>query len=134
MKNQYIPDASDVETIKELVKFWGTNRCIYSEKNFEVHHAQIVEGGFSSKHHHVYKVNNFYIVSGTLKVFLFDDTGKEVHCVTLGTGTNFSVPPGVEHKFEAITNVDLIEIYWANLDPDDIVRVDIGGVKSNTNA
>jgi len=134
MTNQYIPSSFDVEHIPELVKFWGTNRCIYSENNFEVHHAQIVEGGFSSKHHHVHKVNNFYIVSGTLKVILFDKDGKEVHTVVLGTNTNFSVPAGVEHKFEAVTDVDLIEIYWANLNPDDIVRADLGGVKSNKNA
>lgn len=132
MKKQHIPD--EVVSLHETAKFWGTNRCIYGDINFEVHHAQIVAGGYSSKHHHVHKVNNFYIVDGTLCVILYGADGKEAHTVTLGAGTMFSVPPGVEHKFEAITDVDLIEIYWANLDPDDIVRADIGGVKPKTNA
>ena len=132
MKNQNISDQ--VINLHETAKFWGTNRCIYSDSSFEVHHAHIVAGGYSSKHHHVHKVNNFYVVDGTLRITSYEQDDKEVHVVTLGAGTTFSIPPGIQHKFEAITDVDLIEIYWANLDPDDIVRVDCGGVKPKTNA
>jgi len=121
-------------TVPVLSKRWGTNRCIFSDANFEVHHAQIFAGGYSSRHHHRAKVNDFYLVEGTLKVIVYDAAGNEIQTVTLNCGDRFSVHANVEHRFEAITDVELIETYWVSLDPSDIVRADEGGItpkKSN---
>ena len=40
------------------------------------------------------------------------------------------VPPAVDHRFEAMEDTRALEIYWIDgLDPNDIVRRDIGGLK-----
>ena len=51
--------------------------------------------------------------------------------MTILTDGMFSdVPPGVEHRFEALKNTKALEVYWTNdLDPGDIVRKDTGGMK-----
>ena len=44
-------------------------------------------------------------------------------------GCHTDVPPGTEHSFEAVTDCEIIEIYWVTLDANDIDRGDsMGGI------
>lgn len=110
-------------------KLWGMTRCIHKDKHGELHHASIEAGGYSSRHHHRTKHNLFYVLSGELLVHRYD---PDTLPVTLHAGEACTVPAGRDHRFEARTEVELIELYWPlpghELDPDDIVRVDIGGL------
>lgn len=115
-----------------LSKLWGTNRCIFADVNLEVHHAHILKGGYSSRHHHKIKANDFYVLEGSLRVLVYNNDGSVASTVVLDAGMQFAIPAGVEHRFEAITDVELIETYWTSLDPSDIVRADEGGLKPNT--
>ena len=72
---------------------------------------------------------------GVLMVHFYGDSsdannGSIAYSVTLEPGDKLVVPPKVWHRFQALSeNVDLIEAYWsAPVDPDDIVRKDVGGV------
>lgn len=105
-------------------KPWGTNRLIYQGPYTEVWHASIKAGGVSSDgrmHKHALKNNDFYVVSGTLEVSQED--GDFLAGSTMRAGSQFSISAGRWHRFEAVTDVELIEVYHLPvIDPDDIER------------
>jgi len=113
-------------------KLWGQTRCIHVDRHTELHHASIHAGGYSSRHSHTYKHNLFYVLSGELKVHRYDPDEPPV---VLRAGEAYTAPAGRDHRFEAVAAVELIELYWpvhgADLDPDDIVRLDIGGLAAD---
>jgi mannose-6-phosphate isomerase-like protein (cupin superfamily) len=129
----------DTATIQPLNKAWGLNFAVFQNSNFEVHHAYIKSGGYSSCHCHNHKYNLFYVLSGKLLVHFYrnEETASNnhiAHTVALGYGERLIVPPKVWHRFQSVDDmdVDLIEAYWAeSVDPSDIVRKDIGGTYSD---
>lgn len=127
-------------TIKPLKKDWGLNFSVFNNHNFEVHHASIEPGGYSSSHCHRNKHNLFYVVSGSLWVHFYGSeegaaNNQIAHTVELATGDKLIVPPRVWHRFYAPKSselVNLLEVYWIDpVNPDDIVRKDVGGVYPN---
>ena len=67
------------------------------------------------------------MLSGTLRVELYHDDVADVTVLTAGQITD--VPPGVLHRFHALTEVLAMEIYWVQLRVDDIERTDqLGGI------
>jgi len=107
-------------------KVWGETRPVLMKPQIEIHELFIKAGGFCSKHHHVSKFNMFYVVSGQLRIktwksyALIDET-------ILSAGQSTVQAPGENHQFEALTDVRCLEIYWAELNHDDIVRENVGG-------
>lgn len=123
------PKAKEVPA---TIKLWGENHPISLTESFELHHATIREGGFSSRHKHERKFNLFYVVTGALHLYIYDaDSDKPRESILLTSRERYTVPPGVFHRFEAMTNVELLESYWVSegtVDPNDIVRTDEGGI------
>lgn len=117
------------QQVAPVTKLWGFTRCVHRDRTHEIHHATIQSGGYSSRHHHERKDNLFYVVSGLLHVHRYD---PDEPVALLGPGDKFTVAAGRDHRFVAQTDVQLVEVYWADgsgdLDPDDIVRVDVGGL------
>lgn len=124
-------------------KPWGETRCVFRDATHEVWHATIFPGGFSSRHFHTHKDNRFYVVSGRLKVHVFDGplcTFKAPVPVSampptkthdLGAGDSLTIEAGVWHQFDATLAtcpVQLVEVYRAGLRGEDIVRLDQGGM------
>jgi len=110
-------------------KFWGHTQCIFCGPQSEVHYLKIKEGGFCSQHCHNQKWNRFFLISGSLRVIIYRETGEDVTVLEAGQFTD--VPPGVFHKFEASTECQCLEVYWTNdLDPNDIERLTFGGMKN----
>lgn len=109
-------------------KYWGETTKIYTGENCEVHYLNIKAGGFCSIHLHQTKWNRFYVISGTLKISIFRDGDKEE--VYLSDGEITDIPPGVQHQFFAPNNCRCLEVYWTDaLDPNDITRFSVGGIK-----
>jgi hypothetical protein len=127
-------------TLKPLKKDWGLNFSIFNNHNFEVHHACVEPGGYSSSHCHRHKYNLFYVVSGSLWVHFYGSeegaaNNQVAHTVELLVGDKLIVPPRIWHRFSAPKSsepVNLLEVYWSDsVNPDDIVRKDVGGVYPN---
>ena len=92
-----------------IAKPWGRTWRLGS-----AHFAEINKGGGSSRHHHPRQVNGFFVIRGKLKVF--QDVGEDV---TLGDKDFLQVESRNWHRFEALEDTELIEVYTPD---DEIVR------------
>ena len=115
-------------------KAWGTKNPRYTDEFTEVVDIEIVKGGFSSRHLHDHKYNYFIVKVGVLRVVTYDAQGNRGRAAILrAESPGWRVHPGVFHRFEALSNVVATEIYWSSdgtpIDPEDIVRSDVGGIK-----
>ncbi len=112
-------------------KNWGYTRPVFGGDSHSMYHASIEPGGYSSRHYHGKQHNLFYVVSGDLLVhFYADATGPVTRSVQLARGDSVMAESGEWHSFEAITAVELIELYAAFALECDIVRADEGGIKT----
>lgn len=110
-------------------KVWGQTTPLFCKNNVEIHRIEGVAGGFCSWHRHNMKFNRFFIESGVLKITVQKDYGSgTLEDVTiLEAGQQTTVSPGQFHKFEVLEDCVAYEIYWVELDPDDIDRLTVGG-------
>ena len=109
-------------------KVWGQTVPVFAGNNVEVHHIRIRAGGFCSRHRHAHKHNLFYVLSGALRIKAWKADYDLCDETTLHAGQATTVPPGEFHRFEALSPVEALEVYWLTLDPGDIERKDVGGV------
>lgn len=107
-------------------KIWGWTEPLFVRNNVELHRIEANAGGYCSKHKHEHKSNLFIVESGQLQVTVWDENDEPSHKV-LSKGDRFAVPPGVMHQFTAISDVVALEVYWVDLDQDDIIREYVGG-------
>ena len=105
-------------------KVWGTTTRVFYSPTAMVEHVRVKAGWRCSKHHHPMRFNQFYVVRGRLKVVSFKD-GLEDESI-LEAGESVVVPPGTVHHFEALSDLDAIEVYWVEIPEPDIVRQDQG--------
>jgi len=108
-------------------KSWGYRYSVHNFGGCQVDICCIKKGGYSSWHHHLYKFNRFIVLDGKLEIYL---AGTKLPYL-IGDGFNirkFDVKPGIIHKFKALTNVQLLEVYYTVCSDKDIVRQDKGGV------
>ena len=70
-----------------------------------------------------------------LALFFFSPRKRALSLIDLidetiiSTGELATAKPGTYHKFEALEDTICYEIYWAELDHNDIEREDTGGVR-----
>lgn len=108
-------------------KVWGTTATLFAKNNVELHRITGLPGRHCSKHHHVSKFNRFYVESGCLSIKVWKSYGL-VDETILTAGMSCTVRPGEVHQFEVIdADTVAFEIYWTELEPDDIVREGSGG-------
>ena len=68
------------------------------------------------------------MLEGNLKVIIYKQDSQDETILTEGMFSD--VPPGVDHRFEAMEDTKALEVYWIDgLDPSDIVRKDTGGLR-----
>jgi mannose-6-phosphate isomerase-like protein (cupin superfamily) len=108
-------------------KIWGETEEIFSSRNVCVNHLNILSGGYCSEHRHRAKFNLFFVLHGKLRISILVND-KWDHTI-IGPGQKTEVAPGYFHKFQALTDVECLEIYEAYLDREDIERRTIGGVE-----
>ncbi len=116
----------------KMLKIWGTAKTLSKTQDQLVSWAVIKAGGYSSIHHHEENYNIFIVINGELKIEIFKN--DQVEEIILKRGDELAIPPGDKHRMTAITDVDLIELYYSEeetecLNASDIVREDNGGLK-----
>tara|TARA_Y100000361_G_C10912254_1_gene214593 strand:- start:101 stop:463 length:363 start_codon:yes stop_codon:yes gene_type:complete len=108
-------------------KVWGVTQPLFNKNNVEIHRIETKKGGFCSKHKHQFKHNCFYVESGKLKVTAWKNDYDLVDVTILNTGEATTVPPQEYHIFEALEDSICYEIYWVEINKNDIVRENHGG-------
>ncbi len=119
-----------------IEKSWGKTKRVYHNDTHEVWHASINAGGFSSKHCHKRKTNEFYVVSGELVVIVWasPEDAATITIYTLQPGMSLTVEPGLWHRFQALQATQLLEVYYGKAQEHDIVRLDVGGIAKEHDA
>ena len=107
-------------------KIWGCTSSLFHRNNVEIHRLEGVPGGFSSEHKHQSKYNKFFVESGIIEVISWKGA-EGPDKVLLHAGESCVVKPGIFHKFKVIEPCVVYEIYWVDLDKEDIVRRTRGG-------
>jgi mannose-6-phosphate isomerase-like protein (cupin superfamily) len=108
-------------------KVWGQTELIHSNGVLEFHRIDFKAGGVCSKHKHQFKWNGFYVVSGRMKVSVWQKDQQDLVDETiLGPGDFTRVKPGYMHQFEGMEDGVAFELYWAEFNHDDIQRETVG--------
>jgi len=84
-----------------------------------------------SLQYHEQKDESIHVLSGRLRLHLEGDAG-EMTVRELGPGESARVPVGRRHRFEAIDDVELIEVSTPELD--DVIRVEDDYGREGTSA
>ena len=83
-------------------KIWGQTELIHANGVLEFHKIDYVKGGVCSKHCHAYKWNGFYVVSGKMKIRVWQKDYDLVDETILGPGDFTRIKPGLYHSFEGL--------------------------------
>lgn len=103
-----------------MKKSWGEVNNIYMSDAASVDVLNIKAGMSCSRHYHATKWNKFHLISGKMLVN-FGATPQTTQ--ELCPGHEITLLPLVEHSFTAIEDSVVIEISFARMDPDDIIRL-----------
>ena len=120
----------------DFMKFknWGYKYIVHDSPSCQIHLCGIKKGGYSSWHYHNHRFNRFIVLEGKLQIIIkpkcdVDLLRKSVYLIGDKQDTRkFDIKPGVVHKFQALTNVQLLEVYYTVCSDKDIIRQDKGGV------
>ena len=111
-------------------KIWGQTELIHANGVLEFHRIDFKAGGVCSKHKHQFKWNGFYVVSGRMKIRVWQRDYDLIDETILGPGDFTRVKPGLMHSFEGLEDGVAFELYWAEFNHDDIQRETVGHFKS----
>jgi mannose-6-phosphate isomerase-like protein (cupin superfamily) len=111
-------------------KIWGQTELIHANGVLEFHKIDYKAGGVCSKHKHQFKWNGFYVVSGKMKIRVWQKDYDLIDETVLGPGDFTRVKPGLMHSFEGMEDGVAFELYWAEFNHDDIQRESVGHFKS----
>ncbi|RLB83010.1 MAG: hypothetical protein DRH17_03660 [Deltaproteobacteria bacterium] len=79
---------------------------------------------FRGGHYHKKKIEDFYIVSGNLRILLWDMETQENDVIEVTAGQKVTIHPMCAHKFQAITPSQVIEFYATPYDAEDDIKFD----------
>jgi len=114
-------------------KIWGETELILANSSCEFHRIDYKKGGVCSKHKHEWKWNGFYVVSGQMKIRVWQNDYDLIDETILNPGDFTAVKPGAYHTFEGLEDGVAFELYWANFSHNDIVRENTGYMKDTDN-
>jgi dTDP-4-dehydrorhamnose 3,5-epimerase-like enzyme len=117
-----LPVTDEFRRQKRLIQDRGELALIEDGKTFRhlgYFSIKKGEGYYRGGHYHRKKVENFYIISGRIRVRYEDlDTGEK-SVVILEAGQRVAIYPQCAHRFEAEEDAQVIEYYDSTYDPDD---------------
>ena len=108
-------------------KIWGETFLLYKGSSIELHRIKIKAGHRCSMHLHQSKINGFYVISGKLEILVKKNDYDLTDSTMLEAGDFMTVKPGEYHQFICHKDCLALEIYFTELDPDDIIRKTVGG-------
>ena len=76
-------------------KIWGQTELIEANGSCEFHRIDFVKGGTCSKHKHEYKWNGFYVMSGEMKIRVWQKDYDLIDETILKAGDYTAVKPGI---------------------------------------
>jgi len=123
-------DATGQAT-RRVDKPWGHELIWMVTERYVGKLIAISAGRRLSLQYHNEKDESIYILSGRLRLHLEDDAGA-MTVREMTTGESARVPVGRRHRFEAVDDVELIEVSTPELD--DVVRVEDDFGREGTSA
>ena len=106
---------------------WCRTEPLLQSAAIEIHRIKVDLGGYCSQHKHQSKINAFYVITGELEIKRWKDYGL-CDSTHLFSGDMSIVPAGEMHMFMAHQETEALEIYWTELNHNDIQRENVGGV------
>ena len=107
--------------VVRVTKPWGYE-LIWAHTDRYVGKIIHIDAGHAlSYQFHRKKEETIYVMRGTLTLHVSEDESP-ARVLTLKEGEAFHIPPGLRHRFEAKTAVDLLETSTPELD--DVVRLE----------
>ncbi|MGH8911745.1 MAG: cupin domain-containing protein [Acidimicrobiia bacterium] len=116
---------------RQVPKPWGSELIWAETEDYVGKVIRITGGQRLSLQLHNEKDESILVVSGTLRLH----TGPDADNVTsrlLEQGESAHIPPGLVHRFEAVTDTELVEVSTPQLM--DVVRLDDDYGREGTNA
>jgi quercetin dioxygenase-like cupin family protein len=110
-------------------KVWGQTQPLFLKNNVEIHRIEAKQGGYCSKHKHEHKYNAFFVERGQLKITIWKNDYDLVDETIISDQQMSTVKPHEYHMFEAMKDTIAYEIYWTEIESDDIVRECRGGMQ-----
>jgi mannose-6-phosphate isomerase-like protein (cupin superfamily) len=110
-------------------KVWGETEPLLQTPFVEVHRIFIKAGGQCSFHAHKHKWNMFYVITGRLDIHVQKNNYALTDVTRLFANQFTTVSPTEKHFFEAITDVEALEIYYPEPLSEDILRESVGRIK-----
>jgi mannose-6-phosphate isomerase-like protein (cupin superfamily) len=107
-------------------KVWGRTWLVFRGPGFSVHFIEYKQGMACSWHKHRSKANFFYVLSGLLQIHERRPDGT-CDITVLPNGGGHMTPPGRVHRFYGEQSGSALEIYWGEMEEDDITRLAPGG-------
>jgi quercetin dioxygenase-like cupin family protein len=107
-------------------KVWGETRNIFNKNNVSVNRIVINKNTMCSKHYHAHKTNVFFVESGLIKIQVWQNDYDLLDETVLSTGEMMEVRSGIKHRFIGLEDSIIYEIYYVELDEQDIIRDNCG--------
>ena len=108
-------------------KVWGETSVLLRKNNVEISRLEVKYSGYCSKHKHDHKFNQFFVEKGKVRIKVWKNDYDLCDETILNEGDSMVVMPGEYHRFEAMRDSVLYEMYWVQLSSDDIEREEVGG-------
>lgn len=108
-------------------KVWGHTQSIFTQNNVEIHRIEAKAGGYCSQHKHDHKYNAFFVERGCLKITIWKNDYDLIDTTQISDQQMTVVKPKEYHMFEALEDTIAYEIYWVEIQADDIIRKNCGG-------
>lgn len=108
-------------------KVWGHTIPVFCKNNVELNKLKLEKGHQCSKHIHDAKYNMFYVIEGKIKVKIWKNDYDLVDETILTADQGTVVSPKEHHRFEVLEDSIILEVYWVELNVNDIQREDVGG-------
>lgn len=118
-------------TDERVEKPWGFEIIWARTERYVGKRLVIRAGQRLSLQYHERKDESILVLSGRLRLVLEDDAGT-LQTSVLEAGASSRVPVGRRHRFEALDDVELVEVSTPELD--DVVRVEDDFGREGTNA
>ncbi len=113
-------------------KIWGCTSLLFNKNNVEIHRIKCNKDGFCSKHKHIGKYNMFFVEKGKLAISIWKNDYDLVDRTVISSQQICIVSPGEYHLFKCLEdNTVAFEIYWVELDKNDIIRDNVGGIEND---